>query len=144
MRTLYFCPVSSSSSFFPRLISAAADSMSTILPWCCPDSERLAKQLSKNISASFELTGKPQWEIFCLANRSLTGHGPWCGPSANLECRSERCGMRLPGNAGPEKSPTGHNRTICRAISSQLKHVSTIGKKLVKQQCLPSHVFTVW
>ena len=45
-------------------------------PGCCPDSERLAKQLSKKISASFELTGKPQWENFCLANRSLTGHGP--------------------------------------------------------------------
>jgi len=26
---------------------------------------------------------------------------------------------------------------ICQAISSQLRHVSTIGKKLVKQQCLP-------
>jgi len=27
---------------------------------------------------------------------------------------------------------------ICRAISSQLWHVSAIGKKLVKQQCLPT------
>ena len=26
---------------------------------------------------------------------------------------------------------------VCRATSSQLRHVSTIGKKLVKQQCLP-------
>jgi len=42
---------------------------------CCPVSERLAKQLSKKISASFELTRKPQWENFGLANRSLTGHG---------------------------------------------------------------------
>ena len=42
---------------------------------CCPVSERLAKQLSKKISASFELTGKPQWENFCLTNRSLTRHG---------------------------------------------------------------------
>jgi len=36
-----------------------------------------------------------------------------------------------------------HLRTIaqvCRAISSQLKHTSTIGKKLVKQQYLP-HMF---
>jgi len=45
------------------------------LQGCCPVSERLAKQLSKKISASFELTGKSQWENFCLANRSLTGHG---------------------------------------------------------------------
>jgi len=39
-----------------------------------------------------------------------------------------------------------HLRTIaqiCRAISSQLRHVSTIAKKLVKQQYLP-HVLTIW
>ena len=33
-----------------------------------------------------------------------------------------------------QKSPSGHHRTICRAISSQLRHVSTIGKKLIKHQ----------
>jgi len=32
---------------------------------------------------------------------------------------------------------------LCRAISSQLRHVSTMGKKLVKQQC-PPHVPTIW
>jgi len=26
----------------------------------------------------------------------------WCGPSANLECRSETCCTRLAGNAGPQ------------------------------------------
>jgi len=31
--------------------------------------------LSKKKSASFRLIGKPQVENFCLANRSLTGHG---------------------------------------------------------------------
>jgi len=36
-----------------------------------------------------------------------------------------------------QNSPSGHHRTTCRAISSQLRHVSTIGKKFVKQQCLP-------
>jgi len=30
----------------------------------------------------------------------------------------------------------GTNAQLCRAISSQLRHVSTIGKKLVKQQYL--------
>jgi len=39
-----------------------------------------------------------------------------------------------------KKSPKSrHLRTIvqlCRAISSQLRHVSTIGKKLIKQQYL--------
>ena len=28
--------------------------------------------------------------------------------------------------------PPGHHRTTCRAISSQLRHISTIGKKLLK------------
>jgi len=65
---------------------------------------------------------------------------PWCGLSANLGCMSETCCMRLAGNAGPKTANLRHLGTIaqlCRAISSQLRHVSTIGKKLVKQQCLP-------
>ena len=70
------------SSFFPRLISAAADWMSTILP-----------------------------------------HMVW--PSTNLECRSEMCRTRLAGNTGRKKSP------FCQAISSELRHVSTIGKNLL-------------
>ena len=64
----------------------------------------------------------------------------WCGFSANLGYRSEACCMRLVGNAGRKKSPKcRHLRTIvqiCWAISSQLRHVSTIGKILVKQQYL--------
>jgi len=62
-----------------------------------------------------------------------------CGPSANLECRSERCCTWLAANAGPKKvAKNRHLGTIsqlCRAISSQLKHVSTIGKP-IKQQYL--------
>ena len=56
----------------------------------------------------------------------------WCGLSANLGCRSETCRTWLAGNAGPKKSlkkvaiwAPSH---ICRAISSQLMHVSTIGR----------------
>jgi len=49
--------------------------------------------------------------------------------------------MRLTENTGHKKSPKiRHQGTItqlCRAISSQLRHVWTIGKKLVKQQYLP-------
>ena len=64
----------------------------------------------------------------------------WCGPSVNLECRSETCYARLAGNTGRKKvGKNPHLGTIaqlCRAISSQLRHVSTIGKKLVKQQYL--------
>jgi len=59
----------------------------------------------------------------------------WCGPSANLECRSEMCCTRLAGNAGPKKPPKiRHLGTIAqcfRVISSQLRHVSTIGTNLL-------------
>ena len=60
--------------------------------------------------------------------------------SANLECRSEMCCTRLAENTGRKKvAKNRHLGTIaqlCRAISSQLRHISTIGKKLVKQQYL--------
>ena len=53
----------------------------------------------------------------------------------NLECRSETCCARLAENAGRKKSPKSRRlRTtvqLCRAISSQLRHVSTIGKKTI-------------
>ena len=32
---------------------------------------------------------------------------------------------------------------LCRAISSQLRHLSTIGKKLVKQQYLPTYSYNM-
>jgi len=55
--------------------------------------------------------------------------------SENLECRSDTCCARLAENTARKKSPRSrHLGTITqlyRAISSQLKHVSTIGKKLV-------------
>ena len=80
--------------FFPRLISAVGDWMSTILRhmvWSC----------------------------------------------VNLECRSETCCALLAGNTGRKKvAKNRHLGTIaqlCRAISSQLRHVSTIGKKLLSR-----------
>jgi len=59
----------------------------------------------------------------------------WCGPIANLKCRSERCCMWLAANTGPKK--VAKNRylgtipQLCRAISSELRHISTIGKNLL-------------
>jgi len=54
---------------------------------------------------------------------------------------SEMCCILLAENTGRKKyGKTRHLRTIaqlCRAISFQLRHVSRIGKKLVKQQYLP-------
>ena len=75
-----------------------------------------------------------------LSGRTLDVYHTWCGLSANLECRSEMCGMRIAENAGPKKvaknRQLGTIPQLCRAISSQPRHVSTIGKKLVKQQYL--------
>ena len=71
---------------------------------------------------------------------SIPYFNTWCGLSANLECRSEMCCMWLAENTGHKNDAKNrHLGTItqlCRAISSQLRHVSTIGKKLVKQQYL--------
>ena len=59
----------------------------------------------------------------------------WCGLSANLGCRSEMCCTRLSENTGAKKSPKiRHLLTItqlCRAMSSQLRHISTIEKELL-------------
>ena len=56
----------------------------------------------------------------------------WCGLSANLRCRFEACYTRLAENTARKKvAKNRHLGTIaqlCRAISSQLRHVSTIGK----------------
>jgi len=85
----YFLLLLLSSIFFPRLISAAADWMSTVLP-----------------------------------------HMVW--PNANLECRSEMCCTRLAGNTGRRKNRHfGTIAQVCRAMSSELRHVSTIGKSLL-------------
>ena len=52
------------------------------------------------------------------------------------------CCMRLAANTGRKKvAKNRHLGTIpqfCRAISSQLRHVSTIGKKIVKQHISPT------
>jgi len=68
----------------------------------------------------------------------------WCGLSANLGCRSKTCCTRLAENTGRKKSPKNrHLHTIaqlCPAISSQLRHASTIGKNLAIS---PPHVLTV-
>jgi len=56
----------------------------------------------------------------------------WCGPSAYLECRSEMCCTWLAGNTGHKQNC--HFGTIakpCRAISSELRHVSPIRKKML-------------
>jgi len=64
----------------------------------------------------------------------LTSH-TWCGLGANLRCRFETCCMRLAENTGRKKVAKNHHlgpiAQLCRAISSQLRHISTIGKNLL-------------
>ena len=59
----------------------------------------------------------------------------WCGLSANFRCRSETCCTRLAENTGCKKvAKNRHLGTLaqlCRAISSQPRHVLTIGKNLL-------------
>ena len=72
----------------------------------------------------------------------------WCGLSANLECRSEMCCTRLSGSTGHKNDVKNcHLGTIvqiCWAISSQLRHVSTIGKKSCETAISAPHVLTIW
>jgi len=59
----------------------------------------------------------------------------WCGLSANLRCRSETCCTLFSENTECKNSPKNcHLGTIaqlCRAISLQLRHMSTIRKNLL-------------
>ena len=83
--------------FFPRLISAAADWMSAILPHMVWPSCEFRMHV---------------WNLLRVA-RWKTGR--------KNDAKNRHLG------AIPQ---------LCRAISSQLRHISTIGKKLVKQQYL--------
>ena len=81
-------------------------------------------------------TGHPDWMSSCLPYFHTR-----CGLSANLECSSEMCCTWLHEKNRTQKSPIiRHLRTVaqlCQAVSSQLRHVSTIEKKLIKHQYLP-------
>ena len=63
-----------------------------------------------------------------------SGHFTNCRPF-KMQFLDKMCSTRLAGNAGRKKSPKiRHLATIaqrCRTVSSQLRHVSTIGKNLL-------------
>ena len=86
--------------------------------------------VSSSLFLLFFLIYSQRSQIACLPYFNT-----WCGLSGNLECRSEMCCMRLTGNTDPKNDAKNrHLRTIaqlCQAIYLQLRHVSTIGKKLV-------------
>jgi len=62
-----------------------------------------------------------------LQIRSVPYFYTWCGHSANLECRSEMCCMRLAGNAGRKKiaknSPSAHHRTTLSGSIATKAHI---------------------
>ena len=96
MRTLYFCPVSSSFFFFfysPNLSHRRLDIYHTFT------------------------------------------HG---GLSANLRRMSETCCTRLAGNRGRKNRHLGTIAQLCRAISSQLRHILTIGKQMLNINISPT------
>ena len=73
---------------FPSLISAVADWMSS--------------------------AGQPSRWALAHILVGVTLHAKsyrWCGPSANLECRSEMCCTRLAEDTGRKKSPFWYHRT---------------------------------
>jgi len=77
-----------------------------------------------------------------LSRRTLdVYHTSTHGVGANLECRSDMCCTWLMENTGHKKSPKirhlGTIPQLCYAVSAQVRHVSTIRKKLVKHQYLP-------
>ena len=65
----------------------------------------------------------------------------WGGLSANLECRSGICCMRLVENTGRKNdAKIRHLGTIpqlCPAISSQQRHILTIGRNLLNSNISP-------
>ena len=67
---------------------------------------------------------------------------------ANLGCRSETCCTRLAENTGRKKSPKirhlGTITQLCPAISSQLRHVSTIGgKNFLNNNSSATHLYNM-
>ena len=68
----------------------------------------------------------------------------WCGLSAILGCRSEMCCTWLAENTVRQK--IRHLPTIaqlCRAISMQLRHVSTIGKNVLYSNISPTCPYNI-
>jgi len=98
-------------------------------PPCVADADIIFSSCGFFYLSSFYFLAKSQRsQIGCLPFFHT-----WCGLSANLECRSETCCARLAENTGRKKVAKNHHLgtiiQLCRAISSQIWHVSTIGKK---------------
>ena len=99
-------------------------------PPCVADTDIIFSSCGFFFSLPFFLAQSQPSQIGCLPYFHT-----WCGLSANLECMSEMCCTGLAENTGRKKSPKirhlGTVAQICRAVSSQLRHASTIGKKML-------------
>jgi len=61
-----------------------------------------------------------------------------------VECRSESCCTQLAENAGPKKDRhLGTIAQLCRAVSSQLRHVSTVKKNLLSTNISPTCPYNI-
>ena len=74
---------------------------------------------------------------------TILPHMVWFGLSANLECRSEMCCVRLAENAGHKIRHLDAVAQFCRAISSQLRHASTVGKNLLNSNISPTRPYNM-
>jgi len=78
--------------------------------------------------------------ISAAAGWMLPYFDTWCGLSASLECRSERCCTRLAANVGPkksrQKSPSGQHPTTLSGYVFATKAYIDNRKKIVKLQYL--------
>ena len=102
---------------------------------CC----KLVKSTASNFSSQFMAPIAPDSIILLiilvmatLCNRA--DERQWCGPSANLECRSEMCCTRLAGNIGRKKSPFWHHRTTLSGYIFGTKACFDDREKLVKHR----------
>jgi len=94
-----------------------------------------------NFILSFALLSSFFFSSPNLSRRRLDVY-TWYGLSANLGCRSETFCTRLAENTGRKKSPKIHHlctiAQICPAMSSQLRHVSTVEKNLLNSNISPT------
>ena len=90
----------------------------------------LSSFLSFLLFSSPNLSGR-RLDVYCLPYFHT-----WCGLSANLECMSEMCCMRLAENTGRKKSPFWHHRTTLSGCIFVAKACIDNRKKIIKQQYL--------
>jgi len=97
-----------------------------LLPPCVADTDIIFLPCDFYLISLFSspnLSGR-KLDVYHTSTRSL---------SANLECMSQMCCTRLAENTGRKNRHFGTIARLCRAISLQLRHVSTIGKNLLSR-----------